>query len=92
MGGRRPWRCPGWAIGAAFGAAAVTGLNWVGLQRLAHAGWAMGPWDVTVAYATAVAFGGSLGAILGAVSDWGERLREHAKHAELGAAADGPRL
>lgn len=64
-----------WVIGAAIGAAACAGLNWVGLQRLEHAGRAIGPWDETVAYAQAVAFGGGVGAILGVVADWCQRLR-----------------
>jgi hypothetical protein len=78
----------GWVVGAAVGAAATVALTWLALQHLAHVGWAMTGRDIAAAFARAGLVGGSLGALVGAASDWSERLWARQGHAEPDAPPD----
>jgi hypothetical protein len=71
----------GWVTGAAVGTVALVAGTTVALRHLSHAGWVMTGWQTAASYAQAVALGSGLGAALGTVADWAERLRERQRPA-----------
>jgi hypothetical protein len=90
MDGRHPRRgaVRGWVVGAVVGAAVgVLGSAFV-LNHLADAGWNMTGWAVAKGLARAGLLFGAIGAFVGAVSDWGDRLRARQSLIEPGAAPD----
>ncbi len=66
----------GWFVGAVFGATLGAGGTWFVLQHLEHSGWTFTGWENAAGYAKAVLFLGAVYALVGVVSDWGDRLAE----------------